>query len=32
VSFLKWIAGLWPYVLIAIALTGLAYTLWTGRR
>jgi hypothetical protein len=27
----KRIAGLWPYVLVAISLTGLAYQFWIGQ-
>ena len=27
----KRIADLWPYILLAIALLGLAYRLWIGR-
>jgi len=27
----KWIAWVWPYALIVIALIGLAYLTWAGR-
>jgi len=27
----KWIAWVWPYALIAIALIGLAHLIWAGR-
>ena len=27
----KWIAWVWPYALIAIAVTGFIYQFWSGR-
>jgi hypothetical protein len=29
-AILKWIARFWPYVLIVIAVIGLAYRIWAG--